>query len=76
MLRLLELSEWIACDEDGYVRCVLDLLADPPARQRYAQQLRARAHRLFDNPAVFARFAELLLQAAAAPAGAAVTEAI
>lgn len=66
MLRLLELTDWIAQTEDGYVRCVLDLLADPSARQRYAQQLRERAGRLFDNLAVFARFAELLVQATAA----------
>jgi predicted O-linked N-acetylglucosamine transferase (SPINDLY family) len=48
MLRLLDLPQSIAADEDGYIAAAVHLLDDAAANESLRTQLRARAPRLFD----------------------------
>lgn len=51
MLRLLDLPQGIAVDEDGYIAAAVHLLDDTAANESLRTQLRARAPRLFDSGA-------------------------
>jgi len=52
MLRLVDLPELIAADDDDFVAKAVALLADANARSSLREQLRARGARLFEDAAV------------------------
>jgi predicted O-linked N-acetylglucosamine transferase (SPINDLY family) len=64
MLRLLDLPELIAADDDDYVAKAAALLADADARRSLRERLCARNARLFENAAVLPALEDFLLTAA------------
>ncbi|WP_386071001.1 tetratricopeptide repeat protein [Tahibacter sp. UC22_41] len=60
MLRLLELPQGIATNEDDYIATAVRLLGDAGADSALRRQLRGRSPRLFEAGAGLAAFADLL----------------
>lgn len=66
MLRLVDLPELIAADDDDFVKKAVALLADDDARQSLRERLHARKAQLFENAAVLPALEEFLFAAARA----------
>lgn len=64
MLRLVDLPELIAADDDDFVAKAVALLADADARNSLRERLRARNAQLFENAAVLPALEEFLFTAA------------
>ncbi len=64
MLRLMELPQLIARDEDDYVRIAVELANSTDFRAEMRGRIAERKHRLFDGGAVHAAFARFLVDAA------------
>lgn len=64
MLRLLDLPQLIAADDDDYVAKAVALLADPAQRESLRAQLHERRGRLFENAAVLPALDAFLVSAA------------
>lgn len=63
MLRLLEVPELVAADEDDYCRIAVGLLESPARRQELRQRIASHRSRLYAGEAVVAAFARFLEQA-------------
>lgn len=64
MLRLMEIPELIARDQDDYVRIAIELANSADFRAEMRGRIAERKQRLFDGTAVHAAFADFLVDAA------------
>jgi len=61
MLRMLEIPELIATDEDDYVAKAVALMREPARREALREAIRTRQARLFDDAAAVRAFADFLV---------------
>lgn len=61
MLRMLEIPELIATNEDDYIATAVALMREPARREALRETIRARQARLFDDAAAVRAFADFLV---------------